>query len=392
MGTRLLRIAVVGCVSALGCLTARQVAGQLSAERPRGHEPVISPERAAELEAQVARDPASERIHAELLTAYNALSRPYDPVAGAKFNAQLVWFVTNHPESPVLDRDWSGLFGVSNADDPSYQELESVWLEQLAMFPESAPVLFHAGLFFRGFEGGRALDLFKKASRLETENRLYRSRVIDTYALAEESSGSPSNDGKTGGYGNLSSEVTEGLRQDLSASTDPELLSGVGFHLARLAFIPGFDNNALIIVGQQFMERAVALDPANPRWSKAVDDARMPPPRPPPAPGFLADGEVGASVDQMEKRLTKKVDPVYPPAAKEARVEGRVVFILRVGRDGSVQRADLVWGEPLLVDAAREAVLQYRYKPVVYNGAAIPVAVMIKIEFKLPADPKPDLK
>jgi TonB family protein len=391
MGTRLLCIAVY--VSTFAGLAAGQVV-QLTPERSR-HEPaVISPERAAELEAQLARDPDNERLHAELLVAYFALSQPSDPVAGAKFNAQVLWFVANHPESPVLDKEGLGQpFGMRDANDQTYQEIESLWVNQLVKFPESAPVLFHAGLFFRRFEGGRALDLFKKASRLEPENPLYRSRVIDTYALAEESPGSPSSDGKTIGYGNLSYEVTESLRQELATSTDPELLSGVGFHLAHLAFVPGFDNDAVIIVGQQLMERAVAIDPANPRWSRALDEARKPrPPRPPSLPGAIADGEVGANADQMEKRLTNKVDPVYPPAAKEARVEGNVVFTLRVGRDGSVQRADLVWGEPLLVNAAREAVLQYRYKPIVYNGAAIPVAVMIKIEFKLPADPPPGPK
>ncbi len=401
MGTRLLRIALAAAVSALGCLTAGQVAGQPSPERPPHAPAIISPERAAELEAQVARDPGNERVHAELLTAYSALSVPHDPVAGAKYDAQLVWFVTNHPESPVLD-NWSGLRQVSNANDPPYndplyREVESLWENQLSKFSESAPVLFHAGLFFRGFEGGRAIDLFRKASRLEPENQRYRNQVIGTYAMAEQSPGVPSSDGKTRLYGNLSFEVTESLRQELATSTDPELLSGVGFRLARLAFIPGFDNNALIIVGQQFMERAVAIDPANPRWSKAIDDARMPPP--PPPPGYAAEGTVYEYADWMEKRLIKKVDPVYPPEAKEAHVQGSVVFILHVDKDGSVRKADLLWGEPPLVNAAREAVLQYRYKPYIENrvpdienGTPIPVLGEVKVTFTLPADPKPDPK
>lgn len=97
----------------------------------------------------------------------------------------------------------------------------------------------------------------------------------------------------------------------------------------------------------------------------------------------------------MEKRLTKKVDPVYPPEAIQAHVQGSVVFYLEVDKDGSVRKANLSWGEPLLVDAAREAVLQYRYKPYIENGVqdiengtAIAVGTIVKITFKLPADPK----
>ena len=131
--------------------------------------------------------------------------------------------------------------------------------------------------------------------------------------MAEEFPGYPASDEKTVGYGNLSYEVAESLRQELAISTDPELLSGVGFDLALLAFLPGFDNNALIILGQQFMERAVAIDPGNPRWSKAIEDSRMP--LPPPPPG-TAPSNVFVNADRMEKRLTRKVDPVYPPDAK----------------------------------------------------------------------------
>lgn len=141
----------------------------------------------------------------------------------------------------------------------------------------------------------------------------------------------------------------------------------------------------------------MALDPSNPRWSKAIEDARMPPPLPPPGSAGL--GAVYESADRMEKRLIKKVDPVYPSDAKEAHVQGSVVFTLHVDKDGRVQGADLVWGEPSLVNAARDAVLQYRYKPFIQNGVAdiengtpIPVLGEAKITFKLPADPPTDPK
>lgn len=147
--------------------------------------------------------------------------------------------------------------------------------------------------------------------------------------MAEEFPGYPASDEKTVGYGNLSYEVAESLRQELAISTDPERLSGVGFDLALLAFLPGFDNNALIILGQQFMERAVAIDPGNPRWSKAIEEARMQ--LPPPPPG-TAPSNVFVNADRMEKRLTRKVDPVYPPEAILAHVQAASSFICKSTR------------------------------------------------------------
>jgi hypothetical protein len=63
---------------------------------------------------------------------------------------------------------------------------------------------------------------------------------------------------------------------------------------------------------------------------------------------------VGAMVTQAN--LMRKVQPVYPPLARQARVQGTVHFTAIVGKDGAVQSLKLIDGHPLLVQAAQDAV------------------------------------
>jgi TonB family protein len=62
-------------------------------------------------------------------------------------------------------------------------------------------------------------------------------------------------------------------------------------------------------------------------------------------------------------RPISEVPPVYPPLARQARIAGDVMFRAQIGRDGTVQKLDLVYGHPLLVQAATDAARQWRYKP-----------------------------
>jgi len=54
--------------------------------------------------------------------------------------------------------------------------------------------------------------------------------------------------------------------------------------------------------------------------------------------------------------VISKVQPIYPPDAKAARVQGSVVIAVIIGKDGNVQSERLVSGHPLLSPAAMDAV------------------------------------
>lgn len=76
-----------------------------------------------------------------------------------------------------------------------------------------------------------------------------------------------------------------------------------------------------------------------------------------------------------EPRLVKKVVPTYPPAAKQARLDGIVILTCRLGRDGVPLDIRVARGEtPELTVAAREAVAQWRYEPA-RDAAGQPVEI-----------------
>jgi protein TonB len=105
------------------------------------------------------------------------------------------------------------------------------------------------------------------------------------------------------------------------------------------------------------------------------------PPPPPPKPKALGPQRIGGNV--MAANLIRKVEPVYPPLAKSARVQGTVEFTAVISKDGNIENLQLVRGHPLLVNAAKEAVLQWKYKPTQLNGQAVQVITDIIVNFTL---------
>ena len=82
-------------------------------------------------------------------------------------------------------------------------------------------------------------------------------------------------------------------------------------------------------------------------------------------------------------KLISQVAPVYPPLAKQARIQGLVAFKAVIATDGTVKSLKLVGGHPLLVPAAQAAVKQWRYEPTLLNGVPVEVATRIDVNFTL---------
>jgi len=79
-------------------------------------------------------------------------------------------------------------------------------------------------------------------------------------------------------------------------------------------------------------------------------------------------------------RLIRKIQPQYPELAKETRTQGVVVLDCVIDQQGNVTQMKLVSGHPLLVQAALNAVRQWKYQPTLLNG--IPVAVEMEVTVK----------
>ena len=105
--------------------------------------------------------------------------------------------------------------------------------------------------------------------------------------------------------------------------------------------------------------------------SAAPPPAIKEPPKPKNPERIRVGGQVQAA------NLIKKVTPVYPPLAKQARIQGVVRFTAIIGKDGTIQNLQLVSGHPLLVEAAKQAVSQWQYTPTLLNGDPVKVVTTI---------------
>ena len=84
-----------------------------------------------------------------------------------------------------------------------------------------------------------------------------------------------------------------------------------------------------------------------------------------------------------EANLVYDVAPKYPAEAGRARIEGTVVLLAVIGKDGAVEDVRVEKGLPVLAQAAIEAVKQWRYRPYVLNGEPVEVDSQITINFTL---------
>jgi TonB family protein len=82
--------------------------------------------------------------------------------------------------------------------------------------------------------------------------------------------------------------------------------------------------------------------------------------------------------------VTQRIEPEYPPSARERRVQGAVVLDTLVGRDGVVEKFTAIRGDPDLAAAASAAVRQWRFKPYQSDGKGEAFQTSITVVFRLP--------
>ena len=106
--------------------------------------------------------------------------------------------------------------------------------------------------------------------------------------------------------------------------------------------------------------------------------APPPPPPPPPPPERI---RVGGSVQSA--KLASQPKPVYPQLARQARIQGTVKLEADISKDGTIENLKVISGHPLLIQAALDAVKQWRYQPTLLNGVAVEVVTTIDVNFTL---------
>ena len=102
---------------------------------------------------------------------------------------------------------------------------------------------------------------------------------------------------------------------------------------------------------------------------------------PPPPPARVEPVRVGGEVSAP--RLVYRVEPEYPAIAVSALIEGMVILEATVDHTGAVKDARVLRSHGILDAAAVRAVEQWRYEPLLLNGAATPFVLTVTVSFSL---------
>jgi periplasmic protein TonB len=81
--------------------------------------------------------------------------------------------------------------------------------------------------------------------------------------------------------------------------------------------------------------------------------------------------------------LQTKVEPVYPFIALRARIQGTVQLRAVISKDGTIENLQLIECHPMLVEAAINAVRQWKYRPYTLSGEPVEVETTVFVNFHI---------
>lgn len=102
-----------------------------------------------------------------------------------------------------------------------------------------------------------------------------------------------------------------------------------------------------------------------------------------PPPPAAPKGPIRVGGDVKLPRLISRVEPRYPLLARQAKVQGVVTIDAVIDRTGHVVEMRVISGQPVLIQAALDALSQWRYEPTILNGQAVAVRLEVSISFHL---------
>jgi protein TonB len=104
----------------------------------------------------------------------------------------------------------------------------------------------------------------------------------------------------------------------------------------------------------------------------------VPPPDDPPAVvrHFVSE-------PAQKAQLIRRIDPIYPPLARQIQREGRVELRAIISITGTIESLEVISGDPLFIQSALSAVREWRYRPTILNGRPIEVDTRITIIYTL---------
>ena len=81
--------------------------------------------------------------------------------------------------------------------------------------------------------------------------------------------------------------------------------------------------------------------------------------------------------------LLHRVEPLYPPLARQIHREGQVELHAIISTDGTIRSLQIVSGDPLFLQSVLDAVGQWRYRATVLNGQPVEIDTYITVIYTL---------
>jgi hypothetical protein len=258
------------------------------------------------------------------------------------------------------------------ADIETASFLTQQWMEALTSHPKNAAVVAGALNLLRMSNPAQALKVINGLSPSPPTKHLARPHLCDVGPDSVTVSAVSIKDGlaiATAASQLSDSGTAASARQALLTSTDVKLvLSGMGTtvdivkSLATRNALPGgyaaYCQALLLHTHELFPQTAASCDVPTP-------------------------GSQSLANEVHEAVLNKKIQPRYPPLAKQQGLQGKVEFTAIIGADGLPHTLELLRGPFAFYDESYQAVSQWEWQPTLFNGVPMPVITNIVANYTL---------
>ncbi len=327
--------------------------------------PLPSPLDMANLESHVLQNPEDINARLELLQVYLD-SAPLTPDPGKRSVRlqHILYLVEHHPEAAASASKAAYVYSANgpyaNAED--HDAVRDAWLAAVQAHPRSNAVTMNAVRFLEMEDKEDAERVLRRAVDAEPANREIAANLGFLYAMEI-----------LGKAPYLAGHASAELEQ----SSNAIVLAAAGTALPNLAVRV----SGVRVVDQKIFD--LARDLSARAGQLAPDDPDIQGPM--PLIKYFAAAQETPEVKRIRvgenvqaANLIHKAEPQRPT---DAQASGEVKFTAIIGRDGTIQKLELISGDPVLIDAAREAAETWVYKPTLLNGAPVEVVTTVTVSF-----------
>jgi TonB family protein len=358
-----------------------------------------SADEARTLEEQLVRSPDNLAARAKLIAYYLYNAMP------EHLGKHTIWVIEHRPDSEL-----AGSAPVSTlypAMPPGHVEYKrNLWLRQVALHDRNPRVLGNAAQFLMQTDQIAAEGVLKRALELEPQNPQRLTQLARFYTQGIHA-GFYFQVGLQvlGPWASVNPSYLASLKTQLDGSENPRLNGLVGASLATTILHTGevrVNQQPLVDEARRLtadyadslLVRAQSLDPGNPEWAESlrllrngrnrdVSGASPTAARETEKIAVPSSVRIEVAASDQARQLIESTPAVYPPLARQARIQGSVRLRVVIGLDGRVKSTKLVHGHPLLVPPALEAAKSWIYRPALVNGKPVEVETDVDVNFTL---------